>query len=183
MHTNIKIITGYALSKPAEMVSLLNSLGCNDILFIDEIHRLKANVEEVLYIAMEDYRIDMVMPDGGSLSLPLQPFTLIGATTKMEKLSAPLKNRFVYKFHFVDYTFTEQQAIITRYLNVNAIALGNDSSLLIHEICSHVTLVPREIANFCLQLKDYLIASYGDQDLYLDLARRKAFRSRSKLQK
>lgn len=64
MQSNIKIVTGYALSKPSELVSVLNSLETGDILFIDEIHRLRPTIEEVLYIAMEDYVIDMVMPEG-----------------------------------------------------------------------------------------------------------------------
>ena len=70
-------ITAYALNKPAEIISLLNSLGKNDILFIDELHRLKPIVEEVLYIAMEDFAIDMLMPDGKPLRIDLSPFTLI----------------------------------------------------------------------------------------------------------
>jgi len=167
MGCGIKIITGYAITKPAEMVSMLNSLNTNDILFIDEIHRLKSNVEEVLYIAMEDYRIDMVMPDGGSISIPLQPFTLIGATTQLEKLSTPLKNRCIYKFHFTGYSPTEQQSIMHRYLTINNIQLTGDKALL-SEICSHLTTVPREISNFCIQLKDYLIDTYGEQELYID---------------
>ncbi len=184
MGCGIKIITGYAITKPAEMVSMLNSLNTNDILFIDEIHRLKSNVEEVLYIAMEDYRIDMVMPDGGSISIPLQPFTLIGATTQMERLSTPLKNRCVYKFHFTNYSSEEQQAILKRYLTINAISLvGDDQMTLLADMCTHLTTVPREIANFCLQLKDYLIDLYGEDNLYLDTVRRQEFRTRSKLQK
>lgn len=184
MGCGIKIITGYAITKPAEMVSMLNSLNANDILFIDEIHRLKSNVEEVLYIAMEDYRIDMVMPDGGSISIPLQPFTLIGATTQIEKVTTPLKNRCVYKFHFCEYTPHEQQEIMQRYLTVNHITLhGDGHEELLTDICTHLTNVPREIANFCLQLKDYLIDTYGEQALFLDTPRREQFRHRSQLQK
>lgn len=182
MGCGIKIITWYAITKPAEMVSMLNSLNTNDILFIDEIHRLKSNVEEVLYIAMEDYRIDMVMPDGGSISIPLQPFTLIGATTQLEKLSTPLKNRCIYKFHFTGYSPSEQQAIMQRYLTTNHIELKGDKKLLA-DICSHLTTVPREISNFCVQLKDYLIDTYGENDLVIDALRWEQFWNRSKLQK
>lgn len=164
------------------MVSMLNSLNTNDILFIDEIHRLKSNVEEVLYIAMEDYRIDMVMPDGGSISIPLQPFTLIGATTQLEKLSTPLKNRCIYKFHFTGYSPSEQQAIMQRYLTTNHIELKGDKKLLA-DICSHLTTVPREISNFCVQLKDYLIDTYGENDLVIDAPRWEQFWNWSKLQK
>ena len=182
MQSNIKIITGYALSKPSEMISLLNSLGKNDILFIDEIHRLKPSVEEVLYIAMEDYRIDMILPDGWSLSIPLEPFTLIGATTQMEKLSPPLKNRFIYKFHFHDYTPKEKASIIKRYLQVHAITLQNES--LLHDISEHLPNVPREIANTCVQIKDYLTAQDTKKTSFtLDRKTRKHFWQRSKLQK
>lgn len=180
MWAHIKIITGYALSKPSEMVSLLNSLERNDILFIDEIHRLRSTVEEVLYIAMEDYRIDMMMPDGGALSIPLQPFTLIGATTQLEKLSTPLKNRFVYKFHFSEYTDTEKQAIIGRYLWVNTISYT--SPVLLEQMSEYIPNVPREIATTCIQLKDFLIAHY-DEDLHIDQERWMHFRQWRKLDK
>jgi holliday junction DNA helicase RuvB len=117
METRVKHITAYAINKPSDMVSLLNTLDTNDILFIDEIHRLRPSVEEVLYIAMEDYAIDMLMPDGTHIRLPLRPFTLIGATTKPESLSIPLKNRFIYDCHFLPYSPSEKEAIIERYLN------------------------------------------------------------------
>lgn len=94
------VITGYAVVKPSDLISVLNALQKGDILFIDEIHRLKPLMEEILYTAMEDNLIDMIMPDGASIRLPVNSFTLIGATTKPENLSAPLKNRFVYKFFF-----------------------------------------------------------------------------------
>lgn len=110
------MVTGYAITKPAEIISIMTSMSEGDILFIDEIHRLKPVIEEMMYIAMEDFAIDMVMPDGGSVRVPLQSFTLIGATTKPESLSEPLKNRFVYNFHCVDYTEEEKDRIIERYL-------------------------------------------------------------------
>jgi holliday junction DNA helicase RuvB len=76
-NTAIKAVTGYAITKPSEIISILNNLQTGDILFIDEIHRLKPNIEEVLYIAMEDFVIDMVMPEGGNVRIPINPFTLI----------------------------------------------------------------------------------------------------------
>ena len=81
-------------------------------MFIDEIHRLQPKIEEMLYTAMEEFEIDMVMPDGGHMKIPLQPFTLIGATTKSESLSKPLKSRFVYKFHFTEYSDKEKEKIV-----------------------------------------------------------------------
>ena len=113
-NVNMKVVTGYAISKPSEIVSILNSLEDGDILFIDEIHRLKANVEEVLYIAMEDYVIDMVMPEWWNVRIPLNKFTLVWATTKWEWLSKPIKNRFIYDFHFMEYNANEKKKIIRK---------------------------------------------------------------------
>jgi Holliday junction DNA helicase RuvB len=95
-------------------------------LFIDEIHRLKPNIEEVLYIAMEDFVIDMVMPEGGNVRIPINPFTLIGATTKSESLSQPIKNRFVYHFHFMEYTQKEKETIIKKYLDKYGIITSDE---------------------------------------------------------
>lgn len=163
---NIKIVTGYAISKPSEIISILNNLERWDILFIDEIHRLKSNIEEVLYVAMEDFFIDMVMPEWWNVRIPINPFTLVWATTKMEKLSDPFKNRFVYKFHFMDYNENEKQEIVSRYLNLYGIKF--DRNLLSH-ISKKVESVPREINNLCIKVRDFLIShGYDEKDLQLD---------------
>jgi len=163
---NIKIVTWYAITKPAELISILNSLQDWDILFIDEIHRLRANIEEILYIAMEDFAIDMVMPEWWNVRIPLNKFSLVWATTKLESLSWPLKNRFVYKFHFVDYTNHEKKDIIKRYLNLYQINFDNS---LLEKIANHIISVPREINNFCIQLRDYLISKWAkESNLNLD---------------
>mgnify|MGYP000803590580 FL=1 len=97
MGVNIKITSGPAIEKPGELAAILNNLSDNDILFIDEIHRLSTQVEEVLYPAMEDYAIDVVIGKGAgarSIRLDLPKFTLIGATTRVGMLSAPLRDRF-----------------------------------------------------------------------------------------
>ncbi|MDR0608368.1 MAG: AAA family ATPase [Candidatus Peribacteria bacterium] len=151
----MKTITAYAISKPSEIVSILNSLESGDILFIDEIHRLRPTIEEVLYIAMEDFVIDMVMPEGGSIRIPINPFTLVGATTKPEMLSQPMKNRCIYAFHFTDYTFEEKQIIIKRYLHHYHIAF--DSRLQIAELAKKVDSVPREIHNLCVKIRDFCV--------------------------
>lgn len=150
----IKAVTGYAITKPAEIISILNSLEQGDILFIDEIHRLKPNIEEVLYIAMEDFVIDMVMPEWGNVRIPINPFTLIGATTKSESLSQPIKNRFVYNFHFMEYNQSEKQIIIDKYLRQYAVDF--DPSIL-SAIAAKVDAVPREIHNLCIKLRDFAI--------------------------
>ena len=155
MGSSLKVVTWYALSKPSELVSVLNSLDVGDILFIDEIHRLKPTIEEVLYIAMEDFLIDMVMPEGWSLRLPINPFTLIGATTKPESLSQPMKNRFIYQFHFMDYTPDEKKRILDQYLAFYGVKYEHN---LITDISKKVAPVPREIHNLAVKIRDYLVS-------------------------
>lgn len=175
--SRIKIITWYALSKPSELVSLLHLLWAWDILFIDEIHRLRAPVEEVLYTAMEDYCIDMVMPDGHHVRLPVEPFTLIWATTKLESLSLPLKNRFVYHFHMQSYTHNQKKQLIQRYLDIHQISYPVQ---LLEVIARHISSVPRNITTICHQLKDYLTTHYQTSGpVSLDTAIRKQFRERT----
>ncbi len=177
MGVNIKAVAGYALNKPAEMISLLNTLEKWDILFIDEIHRIKPNIEEVLYLAMEDNIIDMVMPDGGSVRIPLEPFTLVGATTKSESLSEPFKNRFVYSFHFMEYTLSEKKQIIQTYLKKYGIVCDEGVLDLLEK---SVVSTPREIHNFVLKLRDYLIVHH--EELLLSLAILERFLSDNKIQ-
>lgn len=167
MGVDIKIITWYAITKPAEIINILNNLQYGDILFIDEIHRLKPNIEEILYIAMEDFAIDMVMPEWGNIRIPINKFTLIWATTKLEALSLPLKNRFVYKFHFEDYSEKEKKQILKRYLNFYWIKILEKN--LLEKISKFITSTPREIHNFAIMLRDYLIASwFKNNNLLLD---------------
>ena len=155
MNTNIKVVTGYALTKPSELVSLLNSLESWDILFIDEIHRIKPTLEEVLYIAMEDFVIDMLMPEWWSIRLPINPFTLVWATTKPESLSQPMKNRFIYHFHFMDYDLEEKKTILDRYLQHYQV---NYEPALLEKFVQKVASVPREIHNLVIKIRDYLIS-------------------------
>ena len=167
---NMKVVTGYAINKPAEIVSILNSLEEWDILFIDEIHRLKPNVEEVLYIAMEDFVIDMVMPEWGSVRIPLNKFTLIWATTKWEWLSKPIKNRFVYDFHFMDYNDEEKKIIIDKYLKKYWVATNQ---AVIEKIYSKVDSVPREIHNLCIKIRDFFVTEWkNEKEFTQDLRKR-----------
>jgi len=153
-NVNMKAVTWYAISKPSEIVSVLNNLEDGDILFIDEIHRLKPSVEEVLYIAMEDYVIDMVMPEWWNVRIPLNKFTLIGATTKWESLSKPIKNRFVYNFHFMDYDKDEKKEIIKKYLKKYNVPTKDN---VIEKIEDKVDSVPREIHNLCIKIRDFFV--------------------------
>ncbi len=158
MGVRVHHITAYALTKPADIISLLNSLQPYDILFIDELHRCKPIIEEVLYVAMEDFAIDMILPDGKPLRINLHPFTLIGATTKPEWLTAPLKNRFVYKLHFMEYTAPEKERLLKNQLARMGIRI--EPSVLIATMCTYSTSVPREIGNLSKQLLDWLVAHF-----------------------
>ena len=117
MGVNMKVTSGPAIEKPGEMAAILNSLQENDVLFVDEIHRLNRQVEEVLYPAMEDYAIDIIIgkgPSANSIRLDLPRFTLIGATTRAGQLSAPLRDRFGVTLRLELYTPEELALIVTR---------------------------------------------------------------------
>ena len=121
MHVNIKITSGPAIEKPGEMAAILNNLQEGDVLFVDEIHRLNRQVEEVLYPAMEDYAIDIMIGKGASarsIWLDLPKFTLVGATTRVGMLTAPLRDRFgvIHRLEF--YTVEELKRIIARSAKV-----------------------------------------------------------------
>ena len=121
MHLNIKITSGPAIEKPGEMAAILNNLQEGDVLFVDEIHRLNRQVEEVLYPAMEDYAIDIMIGKGASarsIRLDLPKFTLVGATTRVGMLTAPLRDRFgvIHRLEF--YTVEELKRIIARSAKV-----------------------------------------------------------------
>lgn len=121
MHVNIKITSGPAIEKPGEMAAILNNLQEGDVLFVDEIHRLNRQVEEVLYPAMEDYAIDIMIGKGASarsIRLDLPKFTLVGATTRVGMLTAPLRDRFgvIHRLEF--YTVEELKRIIARSAQV-----------------------------------------------------------------
>lgn len=102
------------------------------------------------------------------MRIPINPFTLIGATTKIEQLSQPLKNRFIYSFHFVDYSSTEKQLIIQRYLQEYELFSPEVQDTLLGEIASKVDSVPREIHNLCIKLRDFCV-SHGHPVLTLEV--------------
>lgn len=121
MHVNIKITSGPAIEKPGEMAAILNNLQEGDVLFVDEIHRLNRQVEEVLYPAMEDYAIDIMIGKGASarsIRLDLPKFTLVGATTRVGMLTAPLRDRFGVINRLEFYTVEELKRIIARSAKV-----------------------------------------------------------------
>lgn len=117
MQAQIRITSGPAIEKPGDLAALLTNLQAGDVLFIDEIHRMRPVIEEVLYSAMEDYALDLVIgkgPTARSMRLELKPFTLVGATTKIGLMSAPLRDRFSHAFKLAFYTPEELTEIVTR---------------------------------------------------------------------
>lgn len=155
MGVNIKITSGPAIEKPGELAAILNNLSDNDILFIDEIHRLSTQVEEVLYPAMEDYAIDVVIgKDAGarSIRLDLPRFTLIGATTRVGMLSAPLRDRFgmVDKLEF--YTHDDLREIVMRSAEVLGVDIDEEGAL---EIARRSRGTPRLANRLLKRCRDY----------------------------
>ena len=128
MNVNIKITSGPAIEKPGEMAAILNNLQEGDILFVDEIHRLNRQVEEVLYPAMEDYAIDIMIGKGASarsIRLDLPKFTLVGATTRAGMLTAPLRDRFGVVNRLEFYTVEELKTIILRSAKVLEVGIDD----------------------------------------------------------
>ena len=177
MNVNIKITSGPAIEKPGEMAAILNNLQEGDVLFVDEIHRLNRQVEEVLYPAMEDYAIDIMIGKGAtarSIRLDLPKFTLVGATTRAGMLTAPLRDRFGVVHRLEYYTIEELKTIIMRsagVLNVGidekgAIALARRSrgtprlaNRLLKRVRDFAQIkydgyITEEVTNFALDLLD-----------------------------
>ena len=155
MGVNIKITSGPAIEKPGELAAILNNLSDNDILFIDEIHRLSTQVEEVLYPAMEDSAIDVVIGKGAgarSIRLDLPRFTLIGATTRVGMLSAPLRDRFgmVDKLEF--YTHDDLREIVMRSAEVLGVDIDEEGAL---EIARRSRGTPRLANRLLKRCRDY----------------------------
>jgi len=154
MNVGIKLCSGPMIERTGDLVGMLSSLQPRDIFFIDEIHRMPANVEEVLYSAMEEYRIDVIIGQGAgakSVSLPIHPFTLVGATTKSGTISAPLRSRFGIIERLDFYHSTELRDIIlqsAQFLNLN---INTDAALMIGQ-CSRGT--PRIAKKIIRRIRD-----------------------------
>jgi holliday junction DNA helicase RuvB len=150
MGIGIKLTSGPALEKPGDLAGILTSLGKGEVLFIDEIHRVPARIEEYLYSAMEDFRVDIIIdsgPGAKTIQLGLQPFTLVGATTRAGLLSSPLRSRFGITNRLDYYTHQELEHIIQRSAEILSITLDPDASL---EIAKRSRGTPR-IANRLLK--------------------------------
>lgn len=136
MAAQIRVTSGPALEKPGDIASLLTNLQVGDILFIDEIHRLRPPLEEILYGAMEDGVLDIVIgkgPTARSVRLQLQPFSLIGATTKVGSISAPLRDRFLHVFKLGFYSSGEMELIVERASGILQVPLEEGAARLIAE--------------------------------------------------
>ena len=150
MGVQIRVTSGPAIEKPGDLAALLTSLNDGDILFIDEIHRLSRSIEEVLYPAMEDFALDIIIgkgPSARSIRLDLKRFTLIGATTRAGQLSAPMRDRFGIIMKLELYTPEELAKIVTRSANILGVEIEPDGSL---EVASRSRGTPR-IANRLLK--------------------------------
>src|SRR5437762_1278560 len=176
---NIKETSGPVIEKPGDLAGLLTNLEPHDVLFIDEIHRLSTVVEEYLYAAMEDYRIDIMIdsgPSARSIQLTLNPFTLIGATTRSGLLTAPLLSRFAIKSRLEYYSSETLQNIINRSANILGIRITSDAA---KEISGRSRGTPR-IANGLLRrvrdfaqvlsnrVVDHAITQHSLKDLNVD---------------
>lgn len=155
MGGSIRITSGPAISRAADLASLLTSLQDGDILFIDEIHRLSTSIEEVLYSAMEDFKLDIMLgkgPSAKSLRLDLPKFTIIGATTRVGNLAAPLRDRFGILHRLEFYTPEEIQEIIDRSAGILGVKIDAKASA---QIASRSRLTPRIANRLLKRTRDY----------------------------
>ena len=155
MGVNMRITSGPAIEKPGDLVAMLTNLNEGDILFVDEIHRLNRAYEEILYPAMEDYAIDIILgkgPSANSIHLDLPRFTLIGATTRSGQLTAPLRDRFGVTLRLELYTPEELQRIVTRSAGILGVDIEKDGA---YEIASRSRGTPRIANRLLRRVRDY----------------------------
>ena len=170
MGSNMKITSGPAIEKPGELAAILNNLNENDVLFIDEIHRLNRQVEEVLYPAMEDFAIDIVIGKGAgarSIRLDLPKFTLVGATTRAGMLTAPLRDRFGVVNRLEFYNVTELMQIILRSAAVLGVSIDDEGAL---EIAKRSRGTPRLANRLLKRVRDFAQVE-GDGAIDYDVAK------------
>ena len=168
---NLRQTSGPVLEKPKDLAALLTGLEKNDVLFIDEIHRLSPVVEEILYPALEDYQIDIMIGEGPaarSIKLDLQPFTLVGATTRAGMLTNPLRDRFGIVARLEFYTPEELSRIVTRSAGLMQAPIDPDASM---EVARRARGTPRIANRLLRRVRDYADVK-GDGRITLDIARR-----------
>ena len=170
MHSNIKITSGPAIEKPGDLAAILTSLSEYDVLFIDEIHRLSKNVEEILYPALEDYTLDIIIgkgPSAKSIRLDLPKFTLIGATTKAGSLTTPLRDRFGIVNRLELYTIEDLTTIVKRSSKILGVEIDNEAAI---EIARRSRGTPRIANRLLKRVRDYA-AVLGDGTIDLNMAK------------
>lgn len=166
MGTHMKVTSGPAIEKPGEMAAILNNLQEGDVLFVDEIHRLNRQVEEVLYPAMEDFAIDIMIGKGASarsIRLDLPKFTLVGATTRAGLLSAPLRDRFGVMHHLEFYNKEELQTIILRSADVLGVEIDKRGAA---EIAKRSRGTPRLANRLLKRVRDFAQVKYDGRITY-----------------
>lgn len=164
MGVNLKSTSGPAISKAADLAAILTNLQENDVLFIDEIHRLSTNIEEVLYSAMEDYSLDIIIGEGPgarSVRISLPKFTLVGATTRLGLLSNPLRDRFGIPLRLDFYNAEELKKVISRGANILDIKITDDGAA---EIACRARGTPRIALRLLKRVRDFAIVS-GDDNI------------------
>lgn len=170
MHSNIKITSGPAIERPGDLASILTSLQDRDVLFIDEIHRINKNIEEILYPALEDYVLDIIIgkgPTAKSIRIDLARFTLIGATTRAGSLTTPLRDRFGITERLMIYENEELATIVKRSSRILNILIDDDAAL---EIARRSRGTPRIANRLLKRVRDYSLV-LGDGDVNLEIAK------------
>ena len=170
MNSNIKITSGPAIEKPGDLAALLTNLSEFDVLFIDEIHRLRKSVEEILYPALEDYTLDIIIgkgPSARSIRLDLPKFTLIGATTKAGSLTTPLRDRFGIVSRLELYTVEDLKTIVKRSSKILGIEIDDKSA---EEIARRSRGTPRIANRILRRVRDYA-AVLGDGEINLKITK------------
>lgn len=166
---NMRITSGPAIEKPGDLAAILTNLSEHDVLFIDEIHRLSKSVEEVLYPAMEDYAIDIIIgkgPSARSIRLDLPAFTLIGATTKAGRLTSPLRDRFGVQLKLELYNTEELKMIVMRSASILKIGISDDGA---SEIASRSRGTPRIANRLLKRVRDFAEVK-GDGEITKEIA-------------
>lgn len=175
MNSNIRITSGPAIEKPGDLAALLTNLSENDVLFIDEIHRINKSIEEVLYPALEDYSLDIIIgkgPSARSIRLDLPKFTLIGATTRAGSLSTPLRDRFGIVFRLELYDIEDLETIVKRSAGIMNIEIDDDGA---KEIAKRSRGTPRIANRLLKRVRDYALV-LGDGNINLNIARTALFK-------
>jgi holliday junction DNA helicase RuvB len=155
LRSKITTTSGPALERTGDLMGILTNLGERDVLFIDEIHRLPANIEEFLYPAMEDFKVDFVVDKGmfaKTINVPLKRFTLVGATTRAGSLSAPLRNRFGLFYHLDFYSIEELTEIVTRSSRILSVKMDHEGGI---EIAGRARGTPRIANRLLRRVRDY----------------------------